>query len=172
MTDNNQPTPRNERVTRPLSAFITGLLFGAGLVVAGMTRPEKVLGFLDVFGVWDPSLAFVMLSAIGVYAVSRWLVLRRRAPLFDTQFHVPTNRVLDARLLAGSAVFGVGWGLGGYCPGPALVAATSGALAPFVFVTAMTLGAVVHARTNTRGVVPASGVPRDSVVNLMPGDSR
>src|SRR6185295_7370618 len=99
-----------------------------GLAVSGMTRPSKVVGFLDVFGAWDASLAFVMVGAIGVHAVLQRVIARRGSPLFEDRFHLPTRRDVDARLLAGAAVFGVGWGLGGFCPGPGLVAAASGAV--------------------------------------------
>jgi uncharacterized membrane protein YedE/YeeE len=105
-----------------------------------MTRPQKVLGFLDVTGAWDASLAFVMLGAVLVYAVAYRVIIRRDAPLFDTKFHVPVRAHVDAPLVIGAALFGIGWGLGGYCPGPALVAL--GAVAPhaLAFAAAMTAG--------------------------------
>lgn len=131
-------------------AALAGTLFGAGLTVSGMTRPEKVLGFLDVTGAWDASLAFVMIGAIGVHGVAYRLVRRRRAPLFAGSFHLPVKKELDAKLLMGAGIFGIGWGLGGFCPGPALVSA--GALAPQAvgFVLAMTLGMLLqHAIVRT-----------------------
>ena len=121
-------------------ALASGALFGVGLVVSGMTKPSKVTGFLDLFGHWDPSLAFVMVGAIGVYALLSRVVLRRAAPVFDDRFHLPSTKPIDARLVAGAAVFGVGWGLGGFCPGPGLVALGSGALGPVVFVVTMSAG--------------------------------
>lgn len=125
-------------------ALAAGALFGVGLVVSGMSRPSKVLGFLDVAGAWDPSLAFVMVGAIGVYALLSRLVLRRKSPLFDDRFHVPPRkRAVDGRLLTGAAVFGAGWGLAGYCPGPAIVGTGTGGLAAVVFVAAMTCGMLV-----------------------------
>jgi uncharacterized membrane protein YedE/YeeE len=124
----------------PLSAFAAGIVFGVGLGLSGMTQPAKVLAFLDVFGAWDPTLMFVMGGAILVHFGLSRLIRRREAPLLDTRFHLPTATSLDTKLIAGSALFGVGWGLGGYCPGPAIVSAGSGALAAIVFVGAMALG--------------------------------
>jgi uncharacterized membrane protein YedE/YeeE len=121
-------------------AALSGALFAVGLAVSGMTRPAKVVGFLDLSGAWDPSLAFVMLGAIGVHFVATRLITRRARPLFEERFHLPTRKDLDARLLLGAALFGVGWGLGGFCPGPGLVSAASGSLPAFVFVVGMTLG--------------------------------
>jgi hypothetical protein len=123
-----------------LTAFIAGLLFAAGLGVGGMTQPAKVFGFLDVAGNWDPSLAFVMLGAIAVHATAVRAILRRRAPLFAGRFALPTRRDVDARLVAGAALFGAGWGLVGYCPGPAVTALGGGSPAAAVFVPAMVAG--------------------------------
>ncbi|MCA9679540.1 MAG: YeeE/YedE family protein, partial [Myxococcales bacterium] len=125
---------------RVAAAFGAGLLFGLGLVLAGMTIPAKVIGFLDITsaqGAWDPSLMFVMGGAIAVHAVALRLVRRRGAPLFDRTFHLPTRKDLDLLLLAGAAIFGVGWGLAGYCPGPGLVSAAGGMGAGATFVAAM-----------------------------------
>ena len=141
-----------------LVAAGSGLLFGVGLVVSGMTKPAKVAGFLDLFGAWDASLAFVMMGAIAVHLVAYRLIARRASPLFDTRFHLPTRRDIDARLLVGAAIFGVGWGLGGYCPGPGLVSAASGALPAIVFVVAMTVGMKLeHVATEAAG--RARGAP-------------
>ena len=123
-----------------LAALGAGIVFGIGLGLSGMTQPAKVLGFLDIVGAWDPSLMFVMGGAILVhFALARW-IRRRERPLLDTRFHLPTGARVDLPLVAGSVVFGVGWGLGGYCPGPAIVSLGSGAAAAFVFVGAMALG--------------------------------
>ncbi|MBD8873312.1 DUF6691 family protein [Rhodanobacter sp. DHB23] len=103
-----------------LAAWLAGLLFGAGLAWSGMADPHKVLGFLDVAGAWDPSLLLVMAGATLTYAIGWRLVIRRGRPWLDTRFYVPAHRRIDGRLLSGAAVFGLGWGLGGYCPGPAL----------------------------------------------------
>lgn len=126
-------------VRRGLAALGSGLLFGTGLLISGMTRPEKVIGFLNLFGTWDASLMFVMLGAIAVHAVAYRMVRGRSAPLYGPKFALPTRRDIDMKLLLGAAVFGVGWGLAGYCPGPGLVAAVSsgGAL---VFVGALLAG--------------------------------
>lgn len=126
---------------RPLgSAFAAGLLFAVGLGVSGMTKPSKVIGFLDPFGAWDASLAFVMASAVAVHFVAQRAIARRRAPLFDTRLHLPAREGIDARLVLGAALFGVGWALGGFCPGPAIVAAASGATPALVFVVGMLAG--------------------------------
>ena len=117
-----------------------GLLFGAGLVISGMSDPAKVLNFLDLFGTWDPSLAFVMGGAVIVAFIGYRLVLARPAPLAADRFHLPTRNDIDARILTGPAIFGVGWGLGGFCPGPALTALGLGATGTLAFVPAMLLG--------------------------------
>jgi uncharacterized membrane protein YedE/YeeE len=137
---------------RPLVSGLAGALFGAGLVISGMTKTSKVVGFLDLFGQWDPSLVFVMIGGIAVHFVLLRVVLRREAPLFDDKFHLPTRRDLDKKLILGAALFGVGWGLGGYCPGPGLVSAASGALPALAFVAAMTFGMLFHRRTTRRAV--------------------
>lgn len=123
-----------------VAGFTSGLVFGVGLAVSGMTKPSKVVGFLDVFGAWDASLAFVMGGAVLVHFLAFRLITRRRSPLFDTSFHLPTRKDLDARLVLGAAIFGVGWALGGFCPGPGLVSAASGTTAALVFVVGMTAG--------------------------------
>jgi uncharacterized membrane protein YedE/YeeE len=130
---------------RSLVAALAGVLFGAGLLVSGMTRPAKVIGFLDVTGAWDPSLAFVMAGAVLVNASLFWTVARRRrAPWLDATFHLPTRRDVDLPLVAGSALFGIGWGLGGFCPGPGLVSAAAGSTAGLAFVAAMLAGMLVQ----------------------------
>lgn len=121
-------------------AVIAGALFALGLAVGGMTTPAKVTAFLDVGGSWDPQLAFVMAGAIAIYAPLLGLVRRRTAPLFDTKFHWPDRSAIDARLVGGSAIFGVGWGLSGYCPGPALASVVGGAPEALAFVVAMIAG--------------------------------
>jgi len=120
-----------------LRAFFIGLLFAAGLGLSGMTLPAKVIGFLDLFGAWDPSLALVMVGAIAVYAVGFRLKLRREAPVFAQAFRVPTRRDIDPRLLGGATLFGAGWAIAGFCPGPGIVTAATGATASVVFVLAM-----------------------------------
>lgn len=121
-----------------IGALAAGLLFGVGLILSGMADPQKVLNFLDLAGPWDPSLAFVMAGAIAVAAPGFRLVLRRRSPLAAPAFHVPpTSAPVDRRLLLGSAVFGIGWGLAGFCPGPALVSLGLAAPGTLAFVAAM-----------------------------------
>jgi uncharacterized membrane protein YedE/YeeE len=121
-------------------AFIAGLVFGVGLIVAGMANPAKVLGFLDLAGAWDPSLAFVMMGAIAVGAVAFAVARRRTASWIGLPIQWPSTRTIDRRLLGGSALFGVGWGLAGFCPGPAVVALGAGYGKAAVFVGAMLLG--------------------------------
>ena len=123
--------------------FLVGLMFGIGLILAGMTDPGKVIGFLDLFGNWDPSLALVMGGAIGV-AMFAFVVARRRTTSFlGTAMHLPAPGQIDRPLVVGSLVFGVGWGLAGFCPGPALVSLGSGQVKAAVFVLAMLAGMIV-----------------------------
>jgi hypothetical protein len=117
-----------------------GLLFGVGLVVSGMSDPAKVLNFLDLFGSFDPSLAFVMGGAVLVAFIGFRLTLARQRPLLAPRFQLPTRRDIDARLLVGPALFGIGWGLGGFCPGPAFTALGLGAPGTLAFVPAMLIG--------------------------------
>lgn len=140
---------------RPVAAFATGALFSAGLCVSGMTRPSKVIGFLDVFGPWDASLALVMGGAVGIGLISFTWILRRPAPLFGPRFVLPARRRLDRNLLVGAAIFGLGWGLAGVCPGPALVSLVTGAPAFLVFVLMMAAGALAAARLGASGRIPA-----------------
>lgn len=133
----------NKNVLVSIVALLSGVLFALGLGVSGMTRPDVVIGFLDVTGRWDPSLAFVMAGAAGVYFVAYRLITKRSRPVFSTGFQLPTRRDIDPRLVAGAALFGAGWGLGGICPGPGIVAATSLALPFLVFVGSMLSGMII-----------------------------
>ena len=128
-------------------SLASGVLFGVGLAVAGMTRPEKVLGFLNFVRGWDPSLMFVMGGAIGVHALAWRLLKGRSSPLLGGRFMVPTRRDLDARLLVGAAIFGVGWGLGGFCPGPGITSMVTAAPSAALFVLTMLLGNFAAAKT-------------------------
>jgi len=101
-----------------ITALGAGAIFGAGLALAGMLNPAKVVGFLDVFGMWDPSLGLVMAGGILVNATGHYFVMKRHRPILDTRFELPTSNNIDRPLLIGSAIFGIGWGLAGYCPGP------------------------------------------------------
>ncbi len=123
-----------------LTALFAGGLFGAGLVVSQMTNADKVINFLNVAGDWDPSLALVMVGAIGVHVVLFRFILRRPSPLYATAFALPTSEHIDGKLVGGAALFGVGWALGGFCPGPAVVSMPSGGTHALVFVGAMALG--------------------------------
>ncbi len=130
---------------RLLPAFLAGLVFGAGILLSGMANPAKVLNFFDLAGTWDPSLAFVMGGAVAVTFLGYRLVLRRPAPLWDRTFHLPTAREIDARLVGGAAVFGIGWGIAGVCPGGAIPALGTGMTEIAIFVAAL-VGGILIAR--------------------------
>lgn len=138
-----------------LAAFVAGLIFAVGLAISGMTQPGKVTAFLDLFGNWDPSLAFVMLGAIAVYAVLYRLIRHRATPFFAPTFSVPTRNDLDARLLGGAALFGIGWGLGGFCPGPAVTSLASGHLSVIIFVAAMLMGMFLFKLVDAQWLQPS-----------------
>jgi len=123
-----------------LSSFLLGLLFGLGLVVSQMTNPQKILGFLDVAGNWDPTLAVVMASALVTTLIGYRFAFAREKPAFDVSFHLPTKTIIDRPLIAGAAIFGVGWGMAGLCPGPGISAAAIGGIAPLSFIIAMLAG--------------------------------
>ena len=127
-----------------LYSFVAGLIFGIGLIVSDMWNPPKVLGFLDLFGKWDPSLLLVMGGAVAVGIVAFSIAGRRTTTFIETPMHLPTAREVDVRLMAGSAVFGIGWGLAGFCPGPAVVALGSGHVKAFLFVVAMIAGMGIY----------------------------
>jgi uncharacterized protein len=125
---------------KSLLSFISGIVFAFGLGISGMTRPVKVIGFLDFAGQWDASLAFVMIGAIIVYLIAYRWIQTRSTPILAERFSVPQRTDIDKNLLIGAAVFGAGWGLGGFCPGPALTSLASGAAPVMVFVAAMAAG--------------------------------
>ncbi len=122
---------------RPLVAFAVGVLFAIGLGISGMTHPSKVLAFLDVTGDWDPSLAFVMGGGVLVNSVVFRLALRRGTPIFARSFSLPVKARVDVPLVSGASIFGIGWGIGGFCPGPAVVSLAGGATPVVAFVAAM-----------------------------------
>jgi uncharacterized membrane protein YedE/YeeE len=126
-----------------MSEFLAGLLFGLGLLLSGMTDPGKVIGFLDLSGLWDPSLAFVMGGAIAVGIFAFSLAKKRTQSFMGGALHLPTSNQIDRRLLIGSALFGIGWGIAGFCPGPGLVSMAAGQPKAAVFVVAMFLGMVI-----------------------------
>ena len=130
---------------RMIVALFAGALFGVGLAVSGMTNPAKIIGFLDVAGEWDPTLMFVMGGALLVTIPAFRLILGWGRPLLAEGFALPTKTALDGRLLGGAALFGVGWGLSGFCPGPAVVALVTGLLPVFAFVAAMVGGMAIYA---------------------------
>lgn len=136
----------SKNAQRNAVAFAVGLLFSIGLVISGMTQPQKIIGFLNPWA-WDPSLIFVMAGAVGIHLLSYPLVRRRQSPLLDNRWHVPTRNDVSPRLLLGSAIFGIGWGLGGFCPGPALTSLATGDLRTIGFVVAMIAGMILFKKT-------------------------
>ena len=142
--------PENLIMMQPLVSLVAGVVFGLGLAIAEMTNPLKVLDFLDLAGHWDPSLAFVMGGAVMVTLVAFRFVLRRAVPLYGDRFHLPTLTQLDRKLLGGAALFGIGWGLAGYCPGPALATILSGNSETWLFVPAMLVGGALQRWQNRR----------------------
>ena len=130
-----------------LSSLIVGFIFAIGLGMSGMTEPQKVIGFLDIFGAWDPSLMFVMLGGIGVHFITYRLIRRRPSPLLspsgESQWHVPAKGEITPALIVGSLVFGIGWGLGGFCPGPAITSLASLEVKPILFVISMIIGMIL-----------------------------
>jgi hypothetical protein len=145
--------------------FAIGLVFGVGLVISGMSDPAKVLNFLDLAAIgsrsWDPSLAFVMAGAVAVTFIGFAVVLKRPRPLFAETFHLPTRRELDFRIVSGPVIFGVGWGLAGFCPGPAFTALGFGSRAAVLFVAAMLAGMLLARWLANRRWLSAIATPTD-----------
>jgi len=130
-----------------IAAFICGILFSIGLGISGMTQPQKVIGFLDVLGEWDPSLVFVMGGAVISYLLLQLLIQQRFSkPMLGERFQIPTRKNLDRSLIFGALLFGMGWGLGGYCPGPAITTLGSGSLNAVLFMLAMGMGMLLADR--------------------------
>lgn len=129
---------------RSLASLSLGALFGSGLILSGMIHPQKIQDFLDVAGAWDPSLLVVMGGALMVTFLTFPLILRRSQPVLGHKFHLPVAKHVDAKLVVGSALFGIGWGLGGFCPGPAIVGLATGSRSALIFVVAMLLGMALH----------------------------
>lgn len=144
-----------------VGGLFAGLLFGMGLAFAGMTDPSVVLGFLDLAGAWNPALAFVMGGAVVVTFVGYRMILGRARPLCDATFHLPTARAIDLPLVAGSGLFGIGWGLSGYCPGPAIASAGGAHLGTAVYLAAMIAGMVIVRSWRARaGAIPSPAPTR------------
>ena len=129
---------------RIVTSLLAGLVFGIGLIISGMTNPAKVLGFLDLAGLWDPSLALVMGGAIAVGVLAFQIARKRSKSLLGDPMRLPSATQVDRRLLLGALAFGVGWGLAGYCPGPALASLASGGVKPAIFTVAMVAGMVIY----------------------------
>src|SRR6266581_4052314 len=143
---------------RIIASLVCGLVFGAGLLISGMVQPTKVLSFLDIFGAWDPSLAVVMIAALAVSVPGFRLASSRPQPLLDAQSLWPTKRDIDLPLIVGATLFGIGWGLVGLCPGPALENLTTLSPGVFVFVVAMAAGILLHVLwQKSRSIVEAEG---------------
>lgn len=123
-----------------LAALVVGFIFAIGLGLSGMTQPQKVIGFLDLFGHWDPSLIFVMAGGVMVHFITYRFIIKRKSPLFSPVWHVPTKREITPALIIGSVLFGIGWGLAGFCPGPAVTSLASFQIQPFIFVISMLIG--------------------------------
>lgn len=134
-----------------ISAFFVGLLFGFGLILSGMTDPAKVIGFLDLAGAWNPTLAFVMGGAIVVGSAGFALAKKRQRSVLGAPMQLPKTTQLDKRLLLGSLAFGVGWGIAGFCPGPAIVSAAAGQPKAWLFVAAMLAGMALYSFIESRG---------------------
>lgn len=137
-------------LARLAAALVAGALFGFGLSLSGMADPARVLGFLNLAGDWDPSLMFVLGGAVPVAGLAVLLARRMRRPLLDERFHMPTNTAIDRRLVIGSALFGAGWGLAGFCPGPAISVLSTGTGSVLLFVAAMAAGMLLHDRLLAR----------------------
>lgn len=125
-------------------SLFAGMLFGVGLIFSGMTNPEKVIGFLDVTGKWDPSLFFVMLGAISISFFAFRQAPKKSTSILGQPMSIPTKKEIDLRLIVGSIIFGIGWGLAGYCPGPGIASIATSKLQPIIFVIAMLLGMLVY----------------------------
>lgn len=131
-----------------LVALLSGILFGLGLTISQMNNPDKVIAFLDIFGNWNASLAFVMGGALITLSSLQHFIFKRERPILETQFHLPTNRLIDKRLILGAILFGLGWGLIGFCPGAVLAAFGDGRIEPFIFTLALGAGMMLFRVTN------------------------
>lgn len=132
------------------AALVVGIIFSLGLGISGMTQPEKVVGFLDLFGNWNPSLIFVMIGAIFIHLIAYKVISKRQTPLFSNQWHLPTKTKITRSLVSGSFLFGAGWALAGYCPGPALTSLASFESRPVVFFASMIVGMLAFRVVNRK----------------------
>ena len=138
-------------MTKNIAALICGILFGIGLTISQMSNPDKVLAFLDITGNWDLSLMLVMFGALTTLSVAQYFILKRPKPVCDNQFHLPKKgNLIDTRLILGAVIFGVGWGLVGYCPGSALAALSDGKFEPFIFTIALGIGMILFSRFHNK----------------------
>ena len=133
-----------------LATLLSGLLFGTGLTISGMINPMKILNFLDISGPWDPTLIFVMGAGVVVTLLGYQIIFKRSAPLFATSFRLPTSQDIDVKLLGGAALFGLGWGLTGFCPGPAIASLVFGRTESITFVIAMAAGMIIAKQIQNR----------------------
>ena len=133
-----------------LATLLSGLLFGTGLTISGMVNPMKILNFLDISGPWDPTLIFVMGAGLVVTLLGYQIIFKRSAPLFATSFRLPTSQDIDVKLLGGAALFGLGWGLTGFCPGPAIASLVFGRMESMTFVVAMAVGMILTMQIQNR----------------------
>jgi len=143
-------------MSRLLVSFISGLLFGVGLLVSGMTDTAKVQGWLDILGQWDPTLAFVMGGAI-IPMAAAWAIIAKKAPVFDLSFSMPSNKTIDLKLLAGSVLFGMGWAVAGLCPGPAIAALGFGGTGIILFFVSMLVGMILTKPMRMGSISTADG---------------
>ena len=139
-----------------LATLLSGLLFGTGLTISGMVNPMKILNFLDISGPWDPTLIFVMGVGLVVTLLGYQIIFKRNAPLFANSFRLPTSQDIDAKLLGGAALFGLGWGLTGFCPGPAIASVVFGKTESITFVIAMAAGMIVTRQIQNRMQISAA----------------
>ncbi len=133
-----------------LARLLSGLLFGAGVTISGMVNPMKIQNFLDIFGPWDATLIFVMGAGLAVTLIGYQIIFKRNAPIFATSFRLPVSQDIDAKLLGGAALFGLGWGISGFCPGPAIASLVFGRMESITFVIAMAAGMIVTKQIQNR----------------------
>lgn len=138
-------------MNKNIAALICGILFGTGLTISQMSNPDKVLAFLDITGNWDLSLMLVMFGAVTTLTTAQYFILKRSKPICDSHFHLPkTGNLIDSRLILGAMIFGIGWGLVGFCPGSALAALSDGKRDPFIFTIALGIGMMLFSRFDNK----------------------